>query len=341
MYQRTWNREELLQRVGHMDQLAGIRSVEGADGLARGSRMFEVWTGGGLTFTVHTDRALDITTFRYKDIPLAWHSSGGAVHPAHYEPEGLGWLRSFAGGLLATCGLDQFGAPNVDQGEALGLHGRISNLPGRFVTYRTGWADEQYVLEMSGEVRQTRLFGENLVLRRRILSWLGASSIRIEDVVTNEGFAPWPHMILYHFNLGFPLISEATQLLLDVDETVARDADAAAGLDAWDTFEAPTPGYKEQVFHHALRADAEGRVQIEVANRAIGLGLRWRYDRATLPHLFEWKMMGEGAYVLGIEPANSSGIGGRADARQKGDLPVLEPGESRRYVIDVEVLEYA
>ena len=53
LYQRTWSREELVRRVGHMDQLAGIRLVEGGDGLARGSRMLEVWTGGGTVYFIN------------------------------------------------------------------------------------------------------------------------------------------------------------------------------------------------------------------------------------------------------------------------------------------------
>ena len=58
-----------------------------------------------------------------------------------------------------------------------------------------------------------------------------------------------------------------------------------------------------------------------------------------LPHLFQWKMMGEGAYVLGIEPANSSGINGRAAARQSGDLAYLAPGQSVTYDIAFEIFE--
>jgi hypothetical protein len=50
--------------------------------------------------------------------------------------------------------------------------------------------------------------------------------------------------------------------------------------------------------------------------------------------------MGEGTYVLGLEPANCSGIAGRAAARKAGDLPYLAPGESRRYALEIEVVEY-
>jgi hypothetical protein len=335
------SKQELVKRVGGMDQLAGVKLVEAADGLARGCRQFHVWTGSGLAFDVQADRTLDITACRYKGIPVAWASSVGEVHPAYYDPAGQGWLRSFAGGLLATCGLDQWGPPNVDKGEELGQHGRVSNLPARYVSYNAGWVGDDYEIEISGEVRQTRVFGENLVLRRRITTRLGSSAIRIADVVTNEGFAPHPHMILYHFNLGFPLLSEDAQLLVDAAETTPRDPEAAAGAAAWMRFQPPTPGYQEQVFLHQPRADEAGKVLVEVRNPVLGLGLRLRYDSASLPYLLEWKMMGEGMYVLGVEPANSGVMEGRAAARAADALPLLEPGESRAYELIVEIVEYA
>jgi hypothetical protein len=338
-YLSNLNRSALLPYVGHPDQMAGIKLMEAGDGLARGSRMFQVWTGSGLSFNVLADRALDISACHYRGISLAWTSPVGDVHPAYYEPEDVGWLRSFQGGLLVTGGLDQFGYPCSDEGEAFGLHGRISNLPARYVNHRAAWQGDQYELEITGEVRQARVFGENLVLRRRISTALGSNKIRLTDVVTNEGFVPQPHMILYHFNLGFPLLSESTHLRVEVEKTVPRDAEAKNGLDNWMNFQPPTEGYQEQVFHHTPAANEAGQVKVEVENPALGLGLRWTYAKENLPHLFEWKMMGRGTYVLGVEPANSSGMHGRAAARADNDLPELMHGESCRYELEFEVFE--
>lgn len=341
LFNRDWTPQEILKRVGSMDQLAGIRALEAADGTARGSRMFQVWTGSGLSFNVLADRALDISACRYKDIPLAWASSPGDVHPAYYEPQGLGWLRSFQGGLLVTCGLDHFGPPSDDKGETFGIHGRIGNLPARYVGHRAYWTKAgDYELEISGEVRQTRVFGENLTLRRRISTRLGSNTIRIADVVTNEGFCPQPHMILYHFNLGFPLLSEDTRLHINAQESVARDEDAEAGLSDWQRFQPPASNYREQVFRHTPQTGDDGKARVEIENPRLGLGLRLTYKSVNLPYLLEWKMMGEGIYVLGIEPVNCGVMGGRAAARESGDLPSLEPGEDRCYELELEVIEY-
>jgi hypothetical protein len=338
LFDREWSKAELLRRVGHMDQVAGIRLSEAGDGKARGCRILDVWTGTGLRFQVNADRALDISSCEFKGVPLSWRSPTGDVHPAYYEAQDIGWLRSFPGGLLTTCGLDQFGLPCKENGTELGLHGRISNTPASQVNYRTFWDGEDYNLEINAEVHQAALFGENLVLRRRISTALGSNCIRIKDSVTNEGFDPAPHMLLYHFNLGFPLVSENTRLHLQSEETLPRDDAAESGLDKWDQFQPPTPGYQEQVFIHRPITDEAGLTQVELDNPQLGLGLRWSYPTANLPYLMEWKMMGESAYVVGVEPANCNGLGGRAATRELGQLPMLEPGESRDYQIALEVI---
>jgi hypothetical protein len=338
-YLRNTKRDTLLPYVGHMDQLAGIKMVEAIDGKARGSRMFNVYTGSGLDFTVTADRALDISACHYKGMSLAWASSVGDVAPAFFEPEGVGWLRSFPGGMLATCGLNHYGPPCEDQGESFGLHGRIGNEPARYVNQFAGWVDEDYILGIFGEVRQTRSFGENIVMRRRISTALGSNKVHLEDEITNEGFAPQPHLILYHFNAGFPLLQPSTQLRVDAEKTQPRDAEAEKGANEWNQFHAPVAGYQEQVFIHTPRADDEGKVKVEVFNPDLGIGLRWTWDKKMLPYLVQWKMMGAGMYVLGIEPTNCAEVRGHAAARETGELPHLEPGEAVRYVIDLEVFE--
>src|SRR5512141_2170662 len=104
LYGRNWTPDELKRMVGTLDQLAGIRLVEYADGKARGMRAAEVWTGSGLSFTIWLDRGMDIGPASFEGKPLAFlHPALGT--PSQYEPDGLGWLRTFGGGLLTTCGL--------------------------------------------------------------------------------------------------------------------------------------------------------------------------------------------------------------------------------------------
>ena len=150
LYKRKWTRGDLARYVGSFDQVAGIKPLEAADGVERGGRVFEVWTGSGLNFHVLADRALDISACHYKGMSLTWRSPVGDAHPAYYDASGLAWLRSFQGGMLVTCGLDTFGPPNRDGEEEFGLHGRVSNTPARAVNYSAGWAGGEYWLKNDG-----------------------------------------------------------------------------------------------------------------------------------------------------------------------------------------------
>ena len=167
IFGRPFEREELRRLVGGMAQLAGIRLVDLADGRVRGMRAAEVFTGSGFRFQVLLDRGLDLGAAEHAGRPLAWlHPALGS--PALHEPGGIGWLRTFGGGLVTTCGLDHFGPPDPE-GEGYGLHGRASHLPAENLRVRQEWRGDEYVLEIEGETRQARLFGENLRLERRLV----------------------------------------------------------------------------------------------------------------------------------------------------------------------------
>ena len=341
LFGRSLSREELLQRVGDMRQVAGVRLAELADGPERGVRVADVYTGSGFSFTVLLDRGMDIGAATYNGRALAWQAQPGTPAPSFYEPQGLGWLRTFHGGLVATCGLTQVGAPCEDQGEALGLHGRIGHIPARHVYADAGWDGDEYVIWVQGKMRETVIFGEDLLLTRRISARMGESRLFIEDTVENIGHLPTPHMMLYHCNFGWPLIDEGTELIVPSTTVTPRDAVAEPGLDQHHRFETPQPGYAEQVFFHNARADADGYVTAVLANRTLddgrGFGAYIRYRQAELPQLIEWKQMGAGTYVVGVEPANCL-VMGRAAERERGTLVILEPGEKREYRVEIGVL---
>ena len=107
---------EVLQRIGSLDQVARVDSFVEAEGAARGARRLRVVNGGGLEFDIHPDRGLDIGAASFQGLPLAWLSSTGIGAPALYDPVDRGWLRTFGGGLVTTCGLDSFGPPQRADG---------------------------------------------------------------------------------------------------------------------------------------------------------------------------------------------------------------------------------
>lgn len=340
LFGREWTRRELLERVGDLAQVAGAEAFTYRDGVRDGVRGTRIRTGGGLTFTVLHSRGLDISHASYKEMPLAWISQTGEAHPHAFEPEERGWLRTFYGGLVTTCGLSNAGAHNTDEGEALGIHGRISHIPAEEDNAWTEWDGDEAEIIVMGTLREARVFDENLRLVRRIVAPVGRAEIRIEDRVENAGFKTAPLMLLYHLNFGWPLVEEGTEIVLARRGTEPRDGAALPGLPYWNRLDAPQPGYAEQCFFHDVVADSEGTATVLLLNRARQLGVQIRYTQPTLPHLTQWKMMGQGEYACGIEPANCR-VGGRAAERAAGRLETIGPGDTRRFAVTLSVLDGA
>lgn len=338
LFGQRLSRQEILAHVGDLQQVAGIRMMELRDGLENGVRIADVRTGSGLRFQVSLDRGMDISMAEYQGMPLAFRSPNGDVHPHRYEPEGYGWLRGFAGGLMTGCGMTYLGSPCSDAGETLGQHGRLSMLPASAVCHSTCWEQDDCTMRVQGEIREATPFRENLLLRRTIEARLGESMITLRDEVSNEGDDTTPLMMLYHVNAGWPVVNESARLLLNSSCTEPRDDDARVGLGQARTFSHPVRGYREQVFYHTLAADADGFAAAMVADSRTSLGLYVRYRQAELPRFIEWKMMGQGFYAVGMEPANCR-VDGRARERAAGTLQFLAPGEERHFLVQIGVVD--
>ena len=338
LFGRRIGKLDLLKRAGDLSQVAGIRMMTLADGPEAGVRIADVRTGSGLRFQVTLDRGMDLSVAEYRGIPLAFRTPAGDVHPSRYEPAGRGWLRTFAGGLMTGCGMTYLGSPSTDGGADLGLHGRLSHLQAAGVSASESWEGDECTLRLSGTLRECAMFGENMLLTRSIETAVGHSLITIRDTVRNEGHGRTPLMMLYHINAGWPLVDEGARLLLPAAKTVPRDPAAEAGLGEARVCSGPVPGFAEQVFYHDCAPDDKGFAEALLENRALSLGLSVRFRRKELHRLAQWKMMGEGTYVMGIEPANC-GVGGRESERRAGTLEFLEAGEERSFEVHIGVID--
>jgi hypothetical protein len=337
---RTDSREFLLERTGRLSQVGGITPFSYAEGKAKGVTTLRVRTARGLEFWVVPDKGMDIFEASFLGRSLSWHSPAGIVHPAYYSSRGLEWLKTFAGGLLCTCGLTTAGVPSQDSGESLGLHGPISNTPAEHVTWSEEWEGDDCLLTVSGKVRETSVHGANLLLERTISTSLQSTHLSIHDVVENQGFRESPLMVLYHFNFGFPLLTERSKIYGPSRAVDPIDDFSSRSKDRWDHFEEPEMGVRERVYFHLMQPDEAGQVTVVLVSDAEkpAFGIALSYDSKTLPQLIEWKMTGTNHFVLGLEPANCK-ILGRDVERQRGTLQVLAPGERRAFRLELKVLE--
>ena len=342
-----YGRPDLMRRVGRLEQVAGVRLVTLDDGAERGVRVLEFRTRTGFAFDLVVDRAMDVGRCELGGHALGWQSGVGFGGPWFAEHEELGWLRNWGGGLLTTCGLEHalFMAEDTAEQyhyppkrtERFGLHGRISNRPARLTGYGERWEGDGCVLWATGEILQAAVFGEQLLLRRRVEARVGESRLTIRDEVENVGHDRTPHMFLYHVNVGFPVLDDGAELLVPATNPTPRGDHPVEG---YRRFHGPTPGYVEQVTEHEIHGEADGTVPVAVVNRARGLGAYELFNRNQLPRHFVWRMLGEGTYAVGIEPSTNR-TAGRLDARSRGELIELDPGESRTYDLELGALDGA
>lgn len=337
LYGKDYSVSALRKRIGNMDQVAGIQMVTLADGSERPVRAAILRTGGGLEVTVLLDRGMDIASAHHNGRAMGWRSTTGSVAPQYYEAEGFRWLRSYFGGLMTTCGLSRVGGPGPDSAlKGEGLHGRISNTPARDIQVAQAWEGGTFRMHVTGTMRETSVFGENLTLTRTVSAALGDSKFQIHDVVVNEGFKKTGLMLLYHCNIGFPALDAGSRIIAPSVKVSPRDAEAADGKERWHLMDEPTHNYHEKCYYHDMAADRAGKVTVAMVNNGFprnGFGVYLTYSKKELPRFMQWKQMGEQDYVCGFEPCICT-LEGREQEEKLGLLNYLKAGERREFHLE-------
>jgi hypothetical protein len=337
IYGKCFKREEVLKRIGSLQQLAGSTRYTLDEGRGKGTSMIRMRNSTGIDLHIIVDKCMDVFDLSYKGQQLSWISKNGLVSNTHFESAGNGWLRSFGGGLLVTCGLTNVGPPVDDEAEVYGLHGRITSMPAKNVAIREYWENDTLYQEVSGEIRESNVFGENLVIYRTIKIGSDEPVIFLHDRIVNEGFKKEQLMILYHINWGFPLFNENSKLIIDSQETQLRGGGTMKS-DEWLMFDKPVPDFKERVYFHDLRPDDREMLQYQIINDEIEMGVKVSWPKSHLPWFTEWKMLGESEYVLGLEPGNTLPVG-RRSARESGIAEYLDPQSEKNVSLRIELLD--
>lgn len=316
--------------IGHDSQIYGIEEHRLVGGKGDGMRLLEVNNGKGLELTVSLDRAADISRLRFRGINMSYFSPCGYVAPAYYDSTGSNWLKSFTAGFLTTCGLRAVGSPCVDEGEELPLHGTIANQPAEHAY----WFEENGELVVRALVKDETIFAAKLRMTREIRVSLVENTFTIQDTIENTGDTVQPLEILYHMNMGYPLLDEDSVVEIPSAGVSPRDDHAAEDIENWMKMIKPQAGYVERCYYHKF--EKEGKASIYQPK--IEQGLEISFDAEELDGFVEWKMMGVRDYVLGLECGNCY-PDGRDVVRKTGMLKFLAPGEHKTYQVKVRMIE--
>lgn len=309
--------------VGNPLQTRGAERYTLHGGKGEGMQFLYVRNGLGLEAWISLDRAGDVSRVQYLGENMGYFAPCGYVAPSYYDAKGAGFLKSFTAGFFTTCGLTAVGSPCVDEGEELPLHGTVSHIPAEF----NGMEEREEELVLHLTIRDAVLFGRKLTMKRTYTFSYKENSFAVEDLVTNEGDAVSPYMILYHCNMGYPLLSEHAVVKIPNNDVKARDLHAKEFMGTALEMEPPQKGYRERCYYYDV-VTKNDIANVGIYNHDIQKGVIFSYDKKTLPCFTQWKMMGETDYVLGLEPGNCT-PDGRDVLRKNGTLQFLQPSEKR------------
>lgn len=315
--------------IGQESQIYGIEEHRLVGGLGDGMRLLEIRNGKGMEMTVALDRCCDISRLTCDGINMNWFSPSGYAAPAYYSPIGPGWLKTFTAGFLTTCGLESVGNSCVDEGETMPVHGSITGRPAS----EACWYEENGELTVRAVISDETMFKRKLRLYRTIHISLSDKSFRICDRIENTGWKTEPMEILYHMNIGYPLLDEDSIVEIPAASVTPRNDHAAEDIANCLKMEKPQPGYQERCYYHKFKG---GKGLASISQPKLGKKLTITFDSDKLDGFVEWKMMGFREYVLGLECGNCY-PDGRDVMRKTGMLKFLEPGEKAEYAFQVRI----
>lgn len=320
--------------VGHDDQLLSARRICYCDGMADGVRAIELRNGQGLFATCIEDQCLNLFDFSYKGTNFAFQAKNGLVSSRFFNGGAPRFGYYWPAGMLYTCGLTSTGPGGMmSDGMFHPDHGRVGMMPARDVSVTR---DEEGVT-VTGTVHDATLAGYHLELRRTLRFPAKGKEIVIEDVVTNREPQSMEYSLLYHVNLGYPLLTPTSRVVKGAGKGYNSHLGGPLPAD-WASCSEPEDHKDEELFCHENTADAQGFGYAALINDELGLGCYVKYGMDTLPLLLHWKNMCSHDYVVGLEPSNNHNKG-RDKERENGTLPVLGGYESATFRVHIGVLD--
>jgi len=323
-----------IDRFECVEQVGGIQTAVLDNGPARGQRVALVQTGAGLRYTVALDRGADLVHAHHNEHSLAYLTQNRIKAPSHAHHTGQDWLYGWPGGMVTTCGPRQFGDDRVEEGRPTNLHGHYSNQPAEITELVNPDPHlGQTAMRIGAIVRDTRGYGPNLQTHRQITSTLGENHVTLIDHTLNRD--PYRNLfgLLYHINLGWPLLDDGARLILRGAIKPWPDEAQLAVLpdepNGYKRIIAPHDsfiGERSRGFICTPRTDGDGLAHIGIANPRIGLALEITFEVDQLPRVMVWQHLGPGMYVCGLEPMVGTPHG---SDREPDHVEHIEPGQTR------------
>ena len=266
------------KKIGNPEQLCMAQRVQVTDGRGNGARQIYV-ANGRINFILSESNALDILRLWHGGMNVGFISKNG-LYTAPTD-----FLHAFPAGMLYTCGLDALG---VMDGHP--FHGRLHSIPAEVKEIT---ADETGV-RVIAEIRDAALFGENLVLTRTIETKVGSDELKLTDRLENRAFRDEKYCLLYHINVGYPIVDVGAKVSGNFVSSSPRNLWAKHEMRTMLEMEPPKDNFEENCFFHLTKDGV-----MSITNRK--LGKRFTV-KSSLKKFVQWKSRASGDYVMALEP---------------------------------------
>ena len=271
-------------RISNFQQVASIRRYTLTEGREKGLDVLDC-DNGKIRFLLNVSKACDIMQLYHEGQNMSFISKNG------FQKREISFLNRFEGGMLYTCGLDSIGGRDGYE-----LHGTFHNIPAEII--RAECNENGIVVEVV--IRDTALFGKNLVMKRKITTAVFGDSVVLEDTLVNEGYKTEEYCLLYHINVGYPMLDNGAKVVADVESYTPRTAWAKQNETTMYAMSDAVPNQEEACYFLKL-----SKPEIALVNEKIGKKFTVSYSGDTLTHFVEWKSMASGDYALGLEPCTT------------------------------------
>lgn len=271
-------------KVSNLSQIAYVRRYTLTDGKEAGLKIVEV-NNGKLRFLLNESKALDIAQLWHEGTNISFVSKNGLT------ARETNFTNRFEGGMLYTCGLDSVGGR-----VGFELHGTHHNMPAKIL--RVECAEEG--ITVVAQIEETELFGKNLAFTRTVKTAIGSDSVTIEDTLENRSYRDEEYCLLYHVNLGYPMLDEGVSIQAEEEQVTPRTLWAKERIGDRSIFTADVPNEEERCYFIKHKTPT-----VTVRNEKLGKTFALSYSQDTLPCFVQWCSAASGDYALGLEPSTT------------------------------------
>lgn len=272
----------MIKAQNHKLQKAYIRRYTLTDGKENGIKVVEL-DNGSLRVLLNESKGLDVMQLFHNGVNISFVSKNG------FTARDIDFMNRFEGGMLYTCGFDSIG-----DRKGFTVHGSYHTYPASVISIN----ESETELEVVAQVEITSLFGENLLFRRKVVLPIDSEKLIVDDELINRGTKDENYCILYHVNLGYPMLDEGVKIVADLESVVPRTPYAEKKMANYNVFEAPIDNEEETCYFLKTKNDS-----IAVENQKLGKRFTLKYSKDTLPCVVQWNSPASQDYALGIEPA--------------------------------------